>query len=440
MQISVESTGTFERKLTVTVPSARLEEAVRSRLQSLSREVRLKGFRPGKVPMSVIQKRFGDQVREEAQGELIRETFSEALRQQNLRPAMAPRITSVGEQGGEQFAYTAEFEVLPELGTIDVSTLEIERVESSVEEADVDRMIETLRLQRRTWTPVERPAGDGDMVLFEHSLQADDLRVPAEGFERAGTILGSGAMLPAYEEALAGMKPGDEKTFEVQFPADWRNNPELAGRTAQASVRVTKVHEAKLPEVDADFVRSFGIADGSMEQFRSDVRANLQRELDNALLARLKNSVIDQLLAAHSELEVPRGMVAAEAAAMHADAQRQFAQAQQAGRQLPPVPPVEAFEAQALRRVRAGILIGALVQQNGLQLDEQRLRETLASIASTYEDPQEVVQLYYGNQQLMAGLQQRVMEDQVAEWVAERARVQVKKLGFAEVMNPAPLA
>ncbi len=436
MQISLENTGTFERKLTVTLPSSRLDDVIRSRLQDLSREVRLKGFRPGKVPMSVIQKRFGNQVRDEALGELIRDTFGEALRQENLRPAMSPRITPVGDLGGENFAYTAEFEVLPELGNIDVSGLSIERVESSVEDADIDRMIETLRLQRRTWSPVDRGAGNGDMVLFEHSAQADGTRVPAEGSERAGTILGSGAMLPAFETELAGLKVGDEKTFKVEFPADWRNNPELAGKSADVSIKVTKVHESRIPEIDADFIRSFGIADGSVEQFRSDVRANLQRELDSAIAGRLKLNVIDRLLAAHPDLDVPKGMVAAEAAALHGEAQRQFAQAQQSGRQLPPVPAVEAFEESALRRVRAAVLIGALAQQNGLRLDERRLREALATIASTYEDPEEVIQLYYGNQQLMEGLQQRVMEDQVAEWVAEKAKVEARTLPFADVMNP----
>lgn len=440
MQISLENTGTFERKLTVTLPAARLDDAVRSRLQDLSREVRLKGFRPGKVPMSVIQKRFGNQVREEALGELIRDTFGEALRQENLRPAMSPRITPVGDLAGDELAYTAEFEVLPELDTIDVGSLQIERIESSVEDADIDRMIDTLRTQRRTWNPVERGAGNGDMVLFEHSAQADGVRVPAEGQERAGTILGSGAMLEAFETELAGLKVGDEKTFKVEFPADWRNNPELAGKTADVSVKVTKVHEAQVPEVDADFIKSFGIADGSVEQFRKDVHANLQRELDNAIAGRLKTSVIDKLLAAHAELEVPKGMVAAEAGALHADAQRQFEQARQAGRQLPPVPAVEAFEESATRRVRAAVLIGALAQQNEIRLDERRVREVLASIAATYEEPEEVIQLYYSNQQLMSGLQQRVMEDQVAEWVASKAQVEVKSLPFTDVMNPQPAA
>lgn len=436
MQISLENTGTFERKLTVTLPSSRLDDVVRSRLQDLSREVRLKGFRPGKVPMSVIQKRYGNQVREEALGELIRDSFGEALRQENLRPAMSPRITPVGDIGGEQFAYTAEFEVLPELATIDVSGLSVERVQSNVEDADIDRMIETLRLQRRTWNPVERGAGNGDMVLFEHHAQAGDARFPVEGNERAGTILGSGAMLPAFETELAGLQVGDEKTFKVEFPADWRNNPELAGKTADVTVKVTKVHESRVPEVDADFIKSFGIADGSVEQFRSDVRANLQRELNSAIAGRLKQSVIDKLLAAYPDLEVPKGMVSMEAAALHADAQRTFAQAQQAGRQLPPVPAVEAFEETALRRVRAAVLIGAIAQQNDIRLEESRLREALATIASTYEDPEEVIQLYYSNQQLMGGLQQRVMEDQVAEWVAEKAKVEVREIPFTEVMNP----
>lgn len=432
MQISLENTGTLERKLTVTLPAARLDDVIKTRLQNLSREVRLKGFRPGKVPMAVVEKRFGAQVREEAYGELIRDTFSEAVQQENLRPAMAPRITATGQAGEGELAYTAEFEVFPELPAIDVSTIAIDRIQSEVADSDIDGMVETLRQQRRTWQPVERAAASGDMVLFEHSATAGDVRLPAEGTERAGTILGSGAMLEAFEAELVGMKPEDEKTFTLTFPDNWRQ-AELAGKTANVAVKVVRVQEANLPEVDAAFIRSFGIADGSMDRFRTDVRANLERELANALSSRLKNEVVGKLLDAHPDIEVPKGMIDAEMQALHRDAERQR---QQAGRNAPPVPPAEAFRETATRRVRAAVIIGELARQNRIQLDERRVREALAAIAATYEEPDQVIELYYGNPQLMSGLQQRVLEDQVAEWVAGQAKSQAHKLSFAEVMKP----
>lgn len=435
MQISVENLGTFERKLTVTLPATRLDEEVRSRLQRLSREVRLKGFRPGKVPMSVVEKRFGAQVREEAYGELVRDSFGEAMQQEKLRPALTPRITPVGDAADGEVAYTAEFEVMPELGPIDVSGLKLRRIESSVEEVDIDNMIETLRQQRRTWEPVQREAVAGDMVLFEHSAQTEGQRVPAEGVERAGTILGSGAMLEAFESELVGMTADESKTFRVSFPADWRN-ADLAGKTADVSVKIIRVQEAKVPALDADFIRSFGIEDGDIEHFRRDVRANLDRELANAVAGRLKNEVVGKLLEAHPDLDVPKGMVEAEAQSLHQDAGRQHQQAREAGQSPPPVPPVEAFTDSATRRVRAALLIGAIAQQNQIRLDERRVRGALMAIASTYEQPDQVIELYYGNQQLMGGLQQRVMEDQVVEWVATQAHAESQLMTFAELMQP----
>ncbi len=437
MQISLENTGTYERKLTVTLPAARLDDAIRSRLQRLSREVRLKGFRPGKVPMSVVEKRFGAQVREEAYGELIRDSFGEAVEQENLRPALTPRITPVAEAGEGELAYTAEFEIMPELDKIDVSGIEVERVESGVEEVDIDQMIQTLREQRRTWENADKAAEPTDMVMFEHSAQTPDARIPAEGVDRAGTIIGSGAMLEAFETALVGMRVDEQKSFDLNFPQDW-HNPELAGKSAQVTVKVIRIQVPRLPEVDDAFVRSFGIPDGDMEQFRRDVRANLERELSNALSGRLKNEVVNKLLDLHADLEVPKGMIEAEAQAMHREAQRQRQQAAEQGRRLPPVPPVEQFHESALRRVRASILIGELARQNELRLDAGRVQQALIAIATTYEDPQEVLELYRGNPQLMSGLQQRVLEDQVAEWVADRAKTQTRSLGFAEVMKPQP--
>ena len=431
MQVSVENVGKLERKLTVRLPAEGLQSQVSTRLRELGRTVRLAGFRPGKVPAKVIEQRFGAQVRAEALGEVIRRGFSEAIEQEKLRPAVAPNIeaTSTGEDG--EVAFIATFEVMPEIGSIDVSGLKIEKPVSSVEEADVDRMIETLRLQRRTWTPVERAALAGDMVMFESSAATDAGRVPAEGVERAGTIIGSGAILPALEDRLIGFAAGQEAEFEVEFPADYRATA-LAGKTAKISAKIIRVSEPKLPEVDADFIRSFGVAEADVDSFRREVRANLERELKGALMARLKTQVVEKLLAAHADLEMPSRMIESEAQALARQAEQQAAQQGNPGAKADPA----LFVDSAKRRVAAALLLGELARQNEIRLDARRLSETLNLIASTYEDPSEVVELYRREPQLMQGLQSRVIEDQVIDWIADHAELTEQTLDFQDVMRP----
>lgn len=431
MQVSVENVGKLERKLTVRIPAEGLQSQVSTRLRELGRTVRLAGFRPGKVPPKVIEQRFGAQVRAEALGEVIRQGFSEAVEQQNLRPAVAPSIeaTSTGEDG--EVAFVATFEVMPEIGAIDVSGLKIEKPVSAVEDADVDRMIDTLRLQRRSWTPVDRAAQAGDMVMFESSAVTGTGRVPAEGVERAGTIIGSGAILPALEEKLAGLSAGQESEFEIDFPTDYRAAA-LAGTTAKMNVKIVRVSESKLPEIDADFISSFGVAEADVDSFRREVRSNLERELKGALMARLKTQVVDKLLDAHADLELPSRMIESEAQALARQAEQQAAQQGNPGGKADPA----LFADTAKRRVAAAVLLGELARQNEIRLDMARLTETLNLIASTYEDPSEVVELYRREPQLMQGLQSRVIEDQVIDWIADHADLTEQKLDFQDVMRP----
>jgi trigger factor len=431
MQVSVENVGKFERKLTVRLPADGLQTQVSARLRELGRTVRLAGFRPGKVPPKVIEQRFGAQVRAEALGEVIRNGFSEAVQQEKLRPSVAPSIeaTSTGEDG--EVSFVATFEVMPEIGQIDVSGLKVRRPTSAVAEADVDRMIETLRLQRRTWAPVERTAQTGDMVMFESHASTDADRVPAEGSERSGTILGSGAVLPALEEKLVGLSADQESDFSVDFPEDYRVSA-LAGKSVNMHVRVVRVSEPSLPEVDVEFIQGFGVSEGDIESFRREVQANLQRELKGALMARLKSEVVDKLLAAHSEFDVPARMIDAEAASLARQSE------QQARDQGNPSAQADAgaFAEVARRRVTAALLLGELARQNDIRLDSRRLGETLDMIASTYEDPQEVVELYRREPQLMQGLQNRVIEDQVIDWIADHAELTEQNLEFKDVMQP----
>ncbi len=435
MQVSVENVSKLERKLTVSVPADRLESQVSERLRELSRSVRLKGFRPGKVPAKVIEQRFGTQVRNEAIGDLIRSSFGEAVQQQNLRPAMAPSIETSGRPENGEFRYVATFEVMPEIGSIDVSGLKVKRPTAEVAEADIDQMIETLRMQRRSWNPVERAAQDGDMVMFESFTEVEGTRVPAEGVERSGTVIGTRAIPAEIENALVGLAAGAETTIELTFPEGHRAAA-LAGKTGKMTLKAVRVSEGVLPPVDEAFMAGFGITEGGVEKFRDEVRANLERELRNALMARLKGDVVAKLLEAHSEVEFPAGMIEAEARGMAQNAERQ---AQARGQKDVKVSH-EALLPAARHRVAAAALLGELARQNEIKLDRNRLNEMLASIASTYEDPMQVIELYRNDQELMRGLESRVIEDQLIDWIADHADLTVEPLTFADVMRPGQAA
>ena len=428
MQVSVENIGTLERKLTVKFPAERFETQVSARIAEMGRTVRLKGFRPGKVPTTVIKQRFGDQVRGEVLSDLIGSTLREAVDQEKLQPIANPAINTTGQPENGEIAYTATFEIMPEFPVIDVSDLEINRSVAVVTDADIDKMLETLRQQRRSFDEVERASAEGDFVMFEYSAQAGDYRFPAEGLERAGSVLGSGNLFKALDDALLNHTADDSFDTEIAFPEDFRNE-ELAGKTAKVSLKIIKVQEPKLPEIDGEFAKLFGIEDGDLDVFRKEVRANLERELKAALMARLKTEVAEKLASKHGELDVPKLMVQSEAQNMAAG---NVPRGQQ-----PPPQLIEAAMPIAHKRVIAGLLMGEIARKQSLVIDRKRIAEQLAAIASTYEEPEKVIELYNGDPQLMSGLQNRVMEDQVAEWVAEHAKTTQQDLSFDEVMRPA---
>lgn len=427
MQVSVENVGKLERKLTVKFPAERFETQVTARIAEMGRTVRLKGFRPGKVPTTVIQQRFGDQVRGEVLSDLIGTTLRQAVEQEKLRPIANPSVDTTGRPENGEITYTATFEIMPEFPEVDVAALEIKRPVAAVTDADIEKMIETLRAQRRSFDPVERASAEGDFVMFEYSAVAGDYRFPTEGLERAGSVLGSGTLFKALDEALTGRKADDAFEAEIAFPADFRNE-KLAGQNAKVSFKIVKVQEPKLPTVDAEFAKLFGITDGDLDNFRKEVRANLERELKATLMARLKSEVAEKLADAHPELDVPKVMVQSEA-------QNLAAGSVQRGQQPPPQL-VEAATPIARKRVIAGLLMGEIARKQELKLDRTRVAEQLAAIASTYEEPEKVIELYNGDPQLMSGLQNRVMEDQVAVWVADNAKTTDENLSFDEVMRP----
>jgi len=431
MQASIETTGTLERRLSITLPEDRLQSLVAGRLVEIGRTVRIKGFRPGKVPAKVVEQRFGAQVRGEAIDGLLREGFDTAIRSNELRIVGAPRI----EKGAEsELDFIATVDLVPEFGAIDVTQLTVVRDAAEITDADIDQMIENLRLQRRSFVPVTRAAAEGDLVAVETFSVVDGERLPAEGAEKGQVIIGGGMMYAPIEQALVGLTKGGEKTLDVEFPADWRV-PALAGKTAQVTVVAVDVAESVLPAVDADFIKSFGVKAGDTEQFRADIRTNLQRELKGALMNRLRREVGEQLIAAYAHVELPARLVEAESRNMLAQQVEQIRR--QGGN--PGEIPADAhtgFAEAARKRVLVGLLVGEIARTNQLRLEPARLNETLNLIASTYEEPEQVVEMYRKDPQLMNGLQSRVMEEQVIDWIAERAQHTERSLSFQEAIRP----
>ena len=429
MQVSVESTGNLERRVILSLPAGDVDDQVGGRLREMARTARIKGFRPGKVPTKVIEQRYGGQVRAEIVDGLLRQGMDQAVRENELRVAGAPQITQDAEAGEGELKYVASLELVPDFGDLDMAKLEIVRNTSEVSDADIERMLENLRQQRASWTKVERAAKTGDMANLETASILDGTRMPAEGFEKSSTVLGSGSMYPEVETAIAGMQPGEEKTIDVTLPADW-HMPQFAGKTVTSTFKLVDVAEQVLPEVDAAFIRSFGVKSGDLEQFKTEIRSNLERELKGALMNRLRREVGEQLVAAYQHVELPPRLVESEARVLLANATEQARrQGQQVGAGI------EAFQEAGRKRVLVALLVGEVARRNALRLEQNRLNETMRLIASTYEQPEQVIALYRNDPQLMQGLQNRVMEEQVIDWIAERAQHTEQAIDFQEAIG-----
>ncbi len=428
MQVSVEQTGSLERKLTVQVPAERIEDEVTNRLRNLARRVRMDGFRPGKVPFKVVQKRYDGQVRGEVLSDLVQQTLTEALRQENLQPAGGPRIEPKQMEPGQALEYSAVFEVYPQIELASLENAEVERPTAQVTDADVDKMLEKLRTQRATWDAVDREARDGDQVMVNFEGTIDGEVFSGGKGEQVPIVLGSGSMIEGFEAQLIGAKSGDHRTVEVRFPDDYRAQ-EVAGKDAKFEVDVKTVSEPVLPELDDDFARAFGVAEGGANALRSEVRGNMERELAQKLRSKTKEEVLERLRAAN-DIEVPKALVDEEITRLMAQATGKRPE-ELKGLNLPR----EVFEDRARQRVALGLLIGEVIKTNEVQLDAERVRETLERVASSYEDPEEVKQAYRKNPSLRNDLEAHVMEDQVVDLLLGQMKIKEKQLAFDEVMN-----
>ena len=433
MAVEVETLDKLERRITLTLPAAAIASEVESRLRRLSRTVKADGFRPGKVPMSVVAQRYGYSVHSEVMNDKVGQVFSEAVNEAKLRVAGPPRITEKENAGEGQVAFDATFEVYPDVQLGDLSTAEVERASAEVTDAAIDKTLDILRKQRRTFQqrPAAEPARVDDRVTIDFEGKIDG--VPFEGGKAEGFqfIIGEGQMLEQFDSAVRGMKAGDSKTFPLQFPADYQGK-DVAGKEADFLVTVKKIEAQHLPEVNEAFAKSLGIADATVDSLRADVRKNLEREVKFRVLARNKASVMDALVKS-ATLEVPRALVAGETERMVESARADLKKRGVKDADTAPFPP-GVFDAQAERRVRLGLVVGELVRRNNLQARPDQLQSHIEEMAQSYEKPSEVVRWYLGDRQRMAEVEAVVVENNVADFVLSQAKVVDKAIPFDELM------
>jgi trigger factor len=426
MQVSLTATGGLERRLEVAVPEARVTTEVESRLKQLSRTARLKGFRPGKAPYAVIQKQYGEQVRGEVIGDLIRTTYAEAVNQEKLNPAGGPRIEPVAIQPGSDLKYTATFEVLPEVRLKPFDAINIERPSAAVADSDVDAMIESMRKQRPVFTAVERAAKETDRVTVDYVGKVEDKPVPGGEGKDVNFIVGARRVMTEFEEAVKGAKAGDSREVSVDFPAE-HPNKELAGRKAVFHLDVKQVEEQTLPEVDEEFVKAFGVQEGGVEALRAEVRQSMTRELEDLIRNRVRSQVLESLYA-QNKIEVPRALIEEQIQQLQLDMARRANITDP--KQLPPA---QTFEESARRRVALGLLLGEIVKTENMKVDRERVQTRLTDVASAYPNPDEVRRAYLQNADAMRQIESAVLEDQVVDWVVSKAKITDKPATFAEL-------
>ena len=433
MPVTVETLDKLERRITLTLPAATIQREVESRLRKLARTVKAAGFRPGKVPMSVVTQRYGYSVHYEVMNDKVGQAFSDAATEAKLRVAGAPRIAEKEGAPEGELAFDATFEVYPEVKLGDLGSAEIERVTTEVTEAAIDRTLDILRKQRRTFAlrPQAEAAAEGDRATIDFEGKIDG--VPFEGgkAEAFQFILGEGQMLEAFEAAVRGMKAGESKTFPLQFPADYQGK-DVAGKEADFMVTLKKIESQHLPDVNEALAKALGIKDGTVEALRADIKRNLDREVKFRVLSRNKAAVMDALVKS-AELDVPAALVNSESERMVEAARADLKQRGVKDADKAPIP-AEVFKEQAERRVRLGLVVAELVRSNGLQAKPEQLQAHIEEMAQSYEKPAEVVRWYLGDRQRMAEVEAVVVENNVTNFVLGKAKVSDKSLPFDELM------
>lgn len=431
MQVSIETTSGLERRLTIGVPAEQVESEVQKRLQEAAKNIRLNGFRKGKVPMKVVKQRFGAGVRQEVVGEVINRSFFEAVNKESVRPAGQPSIEpkEIGE--GKDLEFVATFEVYPSVELGDFSGYEFTRYKATVTEADVDKMVEVLREQQASFEPVERAAADGDQVNIDFVGTKDGEEFEGGSAQGHNLVLGSGSMIPGFEEALVGLSAGEEKVVPLTFPEDYQAE-ELQGAAVEFKVTVNTVSEKVLPELNKEFYAKFGVEKGGKTQFRKDVKANMVRELGQAVKNKTKSQVMDALLENH-KIELPKALVSGEIDVLRNQMMQRFG-GQQQNFDIKSLLPDTMFEEEAQRRVSLGLIVGEIIKENDIQVDPAKVRAMVEELASTYEEPEQVVEYYYSNRELLAGVESAVLEDQVVEHILGLAKVTEETSSYDDIV------
>ncbi len=428
MQVSVETTGKLGRRMEIQVPAARIDQAIEERLKSMSRTVRLKGFRPGKVPVNVVRQQFGQQVRQEVLNTVLQSSFEEAVAEHKLNPAGGPRIEPINIEKGQDLRFRAVFEVYPDIEIKGVESLEIDKPVAEVLPADVEAMLESLRKQRPEYSIVERAAQETDRVMIDFEGTIEGVAFDGGKGENVSVVIGSGRMLKDFETGLVGARAGEERSIELEFPKDYQAAA-LAGKKAIFNVKVRSVEEQKLPEIDEEFCKAYGVTEGGIEQLRREIEDNMRRELGETIRGRLKQQAMDKLLAANP-VEVPQALLESAVRDMQLDMGRQMG-----AKDASQLPPPAQFVEPARRRVALGLVVNELIRSAGIQVDQARVLEKIQTMASQYPNPEQVIKAYRENADALRQVNGLVLEDQVVDWLMERARVNEQSSTFKELMH-----
>ena len=426
MQVSVSTVAGLERRIEVAVPAERLSGEIETRLRQIARTARLKGFRPGKAPLPVVRQQFAQQVQSEVVGDLLRETYSEAVTQQKLRPATDPRIEQLSAEPGAEMRYVALLEVLPEIVLKPVAELALERPTAEITEADQTAMLEAMRRQRPDYAEVTREAGEGDRVTVEFEGRIDGETFQGGSASDIPFVIGQGRMLKEFEDGVRGAKSGETRAVTVNFPADY-GSPAVAGKTAIFSVTVKKVEEQKLPEIDAAFCEAFGVSEGGIEALRTEILESMKRELGNAIKGRLRTQVFDKLFEANP-IEVPKGMVAEAVQGMQLDFARRMGI-----KDASQLPNPDSLQEPARRRVALSLLAGEVVRTANLKVDRERINAKLNEIVGEQDGAEDMRRQYLQNADAMRQIESQALEDQMVEWVLGQAKISEKSYSFSEL-------
>ncbi|MCW0350308.1 trigger factor [Pantoea ananatis] len=429
MQVSVETTQGLGRRITITVASDSIESAVKKELVDVAKKVRIDGFRKGKVPMNIVAQRYGASVRQDVLGDLMTRNFVDAIIKEKINPAGAPNYVPGEYAEGQDFTYAVEFEVYPEVELKGLENIEVEKPQVQVTDADVDTMLETLRKQQANWIETDAAAGAEDRATIDFTGSVDGEEF--EGGKASDFVLamGQGRMIPGFEEGVVGHKAGETFTIDVKFPDDYHAE-NLKGKDAKFEIVLKKVETRELPELTEEFIKRFGVEEGSVDGLRAEVRKNMERELKGAIRNRLKTQAIDGLVDANP-IDVPAALIDSEIDVLRRQAAQRFGGDEKQALELPR----ELFEEQAKRRVVVGLLLGEVIRTHELKADEDRVKVLIEEMASAYEDPQEVIEFYSKNNELMNNMRNVALEEQAVEAVLAKAKVSEKETNFQELMN-----